>query len=107
MYAAYPLTPAEERTIVREPAQAVPEAVAKRLGKVRVLVVPYLICSEAGDSVSTLKPEGETHTAVWLEASDQINLVLAGRELKSVLPEPVCPSARVPDARRPSAWQKF
>ena len=83
MHAAYPLTPAEERMIVREPAQAVPEAAAKHLGKVRVLVVPYLVCSESGDSVSTVKPEGETHTAVWVEASDQINLVLAGRELNS------------------------
>jgi hypothetical protein len=81
MHAAYPLTPAEERTLVREPAQAVPAAVANRLGKLRVLIVPYLACAEPGDLVSFVKPEGETHTVVWLEANDQINLILAGREL--------------------------
>ena len=81
MHATYPLTPVEERTIVREPAQAIPAAVAKRLGKMRILVVPYLACSESGDSVSFVKPGGETHTAVWQETSERISLVLAGREL--------------------------
>jgi hypothetical protein len=81
MHAAYPLTPAEERTIVREPAQAVPVAVAERLGSLRVLIVPYLACAEPGDLVSFVKPEGETHTVVWLETGGQTNLILAGREL--------------------------
>jgi hypothetical protein len=75
------LTPAEERTMVREPAQAVPAAIAKRLGKVRVLVVPYIACQEAGDCVCRLKPQGETHTAAWVEAPERVSLILPCREL--------------------------
>src|SRR2546422_6413302 len=33
LHSALPLTPAEERTMVREPAQAVPASIAERLGK--------------------------------------------------------------------------
>ena len=80
-HSAIPLTPAEERTMVREPAQAVPAAIAERLAKVRVLLVPYVACFESGDMVSFSKPEGETHSAVWVETSERINLVLACREL--------------------------
>lgn len=76
-----PLTPAEDRTMVREPARAVPAALAERLGKVRVLIVPFIGCSDAGDSVCQAKPSGETHTAVWSEEQGRLNLVLAGREL--------------------------
>lgn len=83
LHSAASLTPAEERTIVREPAQAVPVAIAARLGKLRVLVVPYLLCVEAGDAVSFSKPKGETHSAVWLESEERTNLVLASRELDS------------------------
>jgi hypothetical protein len=75
------LTPAEERTMVREPALAVPEIIAKRLGKFRVLVVPYIACQEAGDIVCRAKPEGETHTAVWVETPERLSLVLPCREL--------------------------
>ena len=81
LHSAVSLTPAEERTIVREPAQAVPAAIAGRLGKMRVLVVPYLVCFENGDAVSFSKPKGETHSAVWLETSERTNLVLSVREL--------------------------
>jgi hypothetical protein len=75
------LSPAEERTMVREPAQAVPATIAQRLGKVRVLGVPYLACRETGDVISWVKPQDETHTAAWVEAGDRINLLLACREL--------------------------
>ncbi len=81
LHTAVSLTPAEERTMVREPAQAVPAAVAERLGKLRVLLVPYLACLESGDAVSFSKPKGETHSAVWVETEQQTNLVLASREL--------------------------
>src|SRR5712692_3559947 len=81
MHSAVPLTPAEERTMVREPAQAVPEAAAKRLGKVRVLLVPFVSCSMSGDLVCFSKPKGETHSSVWLEADERIHLVLPCREL--------------------------
>jgi hypothetical protein len=81
MHSAVSLTPAEERTMVREPTQGVPGAIAQRLGKLRVLVVPYVACSEAGDLVSFSKPEGETHSAVWVETEKQICLVLSCREL--------------------------
>jgi hypothetical protein len=67
--------------MVREPALATPHALAERLGKLRVLVVPYLACLEAGDAVSFSKPAGQTHSAVWLTADERTNLVLASREL--------------------------
>jgi hypothetical protein len=75
------LSPAEERTIVREPVQAIPAAIARRLGKVRVLAVPYIACLDSGDMVSRHKPGGEAHTAAWVETPERINLLLACREL--------------------------
>ncbi len=81
LHSALPLTPAEERTMVREPAQAVPASIAERLGKLRVLVVPYVLCLESGDAVSFAKPKGETHSAVWIETEGRTNLVLGSREL--------------------------
>ena len=83
MHSAVTLTPAEDRAMVREPCQAVPAAIAQRLGKLRVLVVPYVACQESGDVVSFSKPEGETHSAVWLEAEGRIHLVLPCRELNA------------------------
>jgi len=80
-HSALNLSPAEERTMVREPVQAVPVTMAQRLGKVRVLAVAYIACFETGDVVSRLKPKGEAHTAAWVEAPDRIHLLLACREL--------------------------
>jgi hypothetical protein len=80
-HAALTLSPAEERTMVREPVEAVPEAIAQRLGKMRVLAVAYIACMETGDVVSRVKPKGEAHTAAWVETPERINLVLACREL--------------------------
>lgn len=81
LHSAVMLSPAEERTIVREPAEAVPGAIAQRLGRLRVLVVPYIACAESGDIVCFTKPQGETHSAAWVEADNRINLVLPCREL--------------------------
>ncbi len=81
MHSAVQLTPAEDRTMVREPAQTVPDSIAERLGKIRVLVVPWVACFEAGDQVSFIKPKGETHSAVWVESSERIHLLLPCREL--------------------------
>lgn len=81
MHSAVPLTPAEERMMVRDPARAIPASIAQRLGKVRVLLVPYVACLESGDLVCFSKPRGETHSAVWLEANERIHLVLTCREL--------------------------
>ena len=75
------LSPAEERTMVREPAQAVPDRIAERLGALRVLVVPYIACLQSGDTVCTTKPKGESHTAAWVETTERTNLVLACREV--------------------------
>ena len=80
-HSALPLSPAEERTMVREPVQAVPAAIAQRLGKVRVLAVAYIACLDTGDVVSRVKPKGEAHTAAWVETPERINLLLACREL--------------------------
>jgi hypothetical protein len=81
MHSAVPLTPAEERTMVREPAQAIPESAAKRLGSVRVLIVPYVACSSSGDLVAFTKPSGESHSSVWIESPESIHLILSCREL--------------------------
>lgn len=81
MHSAVLLTPAEERTMVREPVHAVPASGAGRLGKVRVQVVPYVGCYESGDAVCFSKPEGETHSAVWVDVEDKTHLILACREL--------------------------
>ena len=75
------LSPAEERTIVREPVQAIPAAIAQRLGKVRILAVAYIACLDSGDVVCRQKPSGEAHTAAWVETPERINLLLACREL--------------------------
>jgi hypothetical protein len=80
-HSAVTLTPAEERTMAREPAQAVPAVIAERIGKLRVLVVPYIACLDSGDVICRVKPEGETHTVAWVETTEQINLVLPCREL--------------------------
>jgi hypothetical protein len=81
MHSATALSPAEDRTMVREPAQAVPTRIAERLGRVRVLVVPWVECVESGDEVSFTKPRGETHSAVWIETGERIHLVLPSKEL--------------------------
>ena len=81
LHSAVLLTPAEDRTMVREPAQAVPDSIAKRLGRLRVLLVPYVACTPEGDLVAFTKPEGETHTSVWAEADSLTRVVLACREL--------------------------
>lgn len=81
LHSAVLLSPAEERNMVREPAQAVPETVANRLGPVRLLLVPYIACTPDGDFVSSSKPEGESHTSVWVDVEMTTRVVLACREL--------------------------
>jgi hypothetical protein len=81
LHAAVTLSPAEERTMVREPAQAVPGSIAGRLGALRVLIVPYIACFDTGDVIAFNKPKGETHSAVWLEQPERIHLLLPCREL--------------------------
>jgi hypothetical protein len=81
MHSAVALTPAEDRTTVREPAQAVPDSIAARIGKLRVLVVPWVACMDTGDEVQFTKPQGETHSAVWIETGERIHLVLPCKEL--------------------------
>lgn len=81
MHSAVALTPAEERSMVREPAQAIPPSIIERLGKLRVLLVPYVACLEGGDAVSFSKPAGESHSSVWVETGERIHLILSCREL--------------------------
>jgi len=80
MHSAVLLTPAEERTMVREPVEAVPESIAQRLGMLRVLLVPFVGCFETGDVVAYSDPAGGKHSAVWLESQARIDLVLACRD---------------------------
>lgn len=81
LHTAVSLTPAEDRLMVREPAAAVPRAIAERLGALRVLIVPFIGCFAGNDMVCFQKPEVETHSSAWLEVEGRINLVLACREL--------------------------
>jgi len=81
MHSAVALSPSEERTMVREPARAVPQAIARRVGKLRILLVPFVACSPSGDRVAFSNPQGEKHSAVWLENRNRIDLVLASRDL--------------------------
>lgn len=67
--------------MVREPAQAVPATIAERVGKVRVLLVPYIACLGSGDAVCRSKPKGETHTSAWVESEERTHLVLACKEV--------------------------
>jgi hypothetical protein len=81
MHSAVALSPSEERTMVREPARAIPDAIARRLGKMRILLVPFVACYPMGDMVAFSNPEGKKHSAVWLENGNRIDLVLACRDL--------------------------
>jgi hypothetical protein len=81
MHSAVLLSPAEERTMVREPVQAVPGRIVERLGNLRLLLVPYLACHESGDLVTVEKPEGEKHSTVWVEHDHRIHLLLSCRDL--------------------------
>ena len=81
MHSAVALSPSEERTMVREPAQAIPQAIARRLGKLRILLVPFVACYPMGDMIAFSSPEGDKHSAVWLENKNRIDLVLACRDL--------------------------
>ena len=80
-HTAVPLPPAEDRMMVREPAAAVPGGIAQRIGALRVLVVPYVACAAENDLVAWTKPKGETHSAVWVEGAERVDLVLPCREL--------------------------
>lgn len=81
LYSALPLSPAEDRNMVREPVAAVPQNIAERIGKLRILAVPYIACYESGDAVCFAKPSGPTHVAVWHTTGDLTSLVLACREV--------------------------
>ena len=81
MHSAVALTPSEERTMVREPARAVPQTIARRLGKLRILLVPFIACFPTGDVVAFSNPEGEKHSAVWLENKGRIDLLVSCRDL--------------------------
>jgi len=81
LYSSTLLSPAEERTMVREPAQAVPDAIAARVGRIRVLLVPYISCTAQADDVCFSKPAGDTHTSVWVDVEGVTNVLLACREM--------------------------
>ena len=82
LYSAILLSPAEERSMVREPAQAVPNTAAARIGRLRALLVPYISCAPEGDLVNFSKPDsGETHTSVWVEIEGTAHVLLACREM--------------------------
>jgi hypothetical protein len=81
MHSAVALSRVEDRTMIREPVQAIPQTIAARIGRTRILAVPYISCLESGDAVSFRKPSSDTHTAVWQEVGGVTYILLASREL--------------------------
>jgi len=72
-----PLTLAEARTVLAEPAASVPASAAARLGKLRIFAAPFISCQGGEDFISVQKPEGEMHSSVWLEKRGGTDLFLA------------------------------
>lgn len=62
---------------LREPAAAVPSRLAARLGPLRIFAVAYLTCTLEGDMVSDAPGGEESHSSLWLEQPDRIDLFLS------------------------------
>ncbi len=72
-----PPSAAEAEAALREPAAAVPQALASRLGPLRLYAVPYLECRGDADLVSLEPPQGEAHSSLWRERPEAIHLFLS------------------------------
>jgi len=77
LYALEPPSMAEAAAVLRDPAQAVPAVLARRLGALRLLAVPYLKCGGDAEYVTGQPPEGDTHSSLWLERPDGPDLFLS------------------------------
>jgi hypothetical protein len=67
LHAVEPVTPAEATAVLGEPAAAVPQSAAQRLGALRLFAAPFLACGGQAEFVAAEKPEGESHSSLWLE----------------------------------------
>lgn len=70
LHAIDPVTPAEATTVLAEPAAAVPQSAAERLGALRLFAAPFLACGGEAEFVAEEKPEGEGHSSLWLERGE-------------------------------------
>ncbi len=75
--AVAPISLGQAESILREPAAAVPQAAAGRLGTVRLYAVSYLACQEGSDFVAEELPQGEQHSSVWLERPEGLHLFVS------------------------------
>lgn len=72
------LGPHDAVDVLREPAAAVPAALAALLGPpLRLYAVPYIGCQGSRFFMASEQPAGEDHSSVWLELADGIHLFLA------------------------------
>jgi hypothetical protein len=67
LHAIDPVTPAEATAVLAEPAAAVPQGAAERLGTLRLFAAPFLACGGEAEFVAAEKPRGESHSSLWLE----------------------------------------
>ena len=100
------LDPRDAVEVLREPAAAVPAALAALLGPLRLYAVTYIGCQGSRFFAAWEPPAGEDHSSVWLELADGIHLFLAfegstahdtGFELLAAVGELAVP--RLDDAR--------
>ena len=69
--------PFDAGEVLREPASAVPAALAALLGPLHVYAVPHIGCQGSRFFTAWDPPAGESHSSVWLEPADGIHLFLA------------------------------
>lgn len=69
LHAVEPVTAEEAEAVLKEPAAAVPQALAARLGALRIFAAPYLACGGDAETIANEPPEGESHSSLWLETA--------------------------------------
>lgn len=77
LYAVQPVTLEQAQAALAEPASAVPDTAASRLGKLRILAVPYIACGGKQEFVTSEPPEGEMHSSLWLESPGRADLFVS------------------------------
>lgn len=77
LHARAGLPPAEAELALREPAAAVPEAVAARLPPLRWFASPYIRCEDDGEMLSEEPGDSEMHSSLWIEDPSEIRIFLA------------------------------
>ncbi len=77
LHAVQPVALEQARAALAEPASAVPDTAASRLGKLRIFAVPYIACGGKQEFVAAEPPQGETHSSLWLENPGRTDLFVS------------------------------